>query len=44
MIDNRVWLLHIKEEAGLIIQTTADITADEFYQSVAAQQYNNSCT
>ena len=37
MIDNRVWLLHIKEEADLIIQTTADITADEFYQSVAAQ-------
>ena len=36
MIDNRVWLLHIKEEADLIIQTTADITADEFYQSVAA--------
>ena len=37
MIDNRVWLLHIKEEADLIIQTMVDLTADEFYQSVAAQ-------
>ena len=37
MIDNRVWLLHIKEEADLIIQTTVDLTVDEFYQSVAAQ-------
>ena len=37
MIDNRVWLLHIKEEADLIIQTTVDLTADEFYKSVASQ-------
>ena len=37
MIDNKVWLIHIKEEADLIIQTTANLTTDDFYQSIPAQ-------
>ena len=30
MIDNRVWLLHIKEEADLIIQTMANLTEKSY--------------
>ena len=37
MIDNKVWLYHIKEEAELIVQTMANLTEEEFHQSVAAQ-------
>ncbi|MBE6506784.1 MAG: DUF86 domain-containing protein [Methanocorpusculum parvum] len=37
MIDNKVWLHHIKEEADLIVQTIANLTEEEFHQSVVAQ-------
>ena len=37
MIDNKVWLCHIKEEADLIVQTTENLTADDFYQSIPVQ-------